>query len=99
MVSSYPVIEEVVEELNDVLAPRGVAFSVRSARSLRRAIDELGSDSAISILDHVVLQEVLSKVRLTAGDPQDEQLVTRLKDWSNRDDCAELALCRERIDM
>jgi hypothetical protein len=99
MVGSYPVIEEVVEELNDVLAPRGVAFSVRSARSLRRAIDELGADSAMRILDHVVLQEVLSKLRLNAGDPQDEQLVTRLKDWSNRDGCAELALCRERIDL
>jgi len=98
MVGSYPMIEEVVEDLNEVLALRGVAFSVRSARSLRRAIDELGEDDAMSILDHVILQEVLSKLRLVSGDPQDEQLTNHLKEWSNRDGRSELVLCRERID-
>jgi hypothetical protein len=98
MIGSHPVIEEVVEDLNEVLALRGVAFSVRSARSLRRAIDELGEDNAMSILDHVILQEVLSKLRLVSGDPQDEQLTNHLKEWSNREGCAELVLCRERVD-
>jgi len=98
MVGNYPMIEEVVEDLNEVLALRGVAFSVRSARSLRRAIEELGEDNAMSILDHVILQEVLSKLRLVSGDPQDEQLTNHLKEWSNRDGCSELVLCRERID-
>jgi len=92
-------IEEVVEELNDLLEVRGVAFSVRSARSLMRATQSLGADKTMSILDHVLVQEVLSKVRLMAGDPRDEQLLARLREWGERPACDELMLCRERISV
>lgn len=96
--SLSPTIEEVVEDLNDVLEPRGVAFSVRAARSLQHAIASLGEEHVLVALDHVIMQEVLSKVRLLAGDPQDGQLVEQLRDWSNREACANLVLCRERIE-
>lgn len=93
-----PLVEEIVEALNMLLEPRGVAFSVRTARSLRGAVEHLGGEEVMPILDHVLVQEVLSQVRLVAGDPQDEQLVARLKEWSDRSECAELVICRERIE-
>lgn len=92
-------VEDVIDELNDILEPRGAAFSVRSARSLQRAM-EAGSTNGMSlarVLDLVLAQEVLSRVRLLAGDPRDEQLLSRLKDWTQRPGCAELAGCAARV--
>jgi hypothetical protein len=92
-------VEDVIDELNDLLEPRGAAFSVRSARSLQRAM-EAGSTNGMDLaraLDLVLAQEVLSRVRLLAGDPRDEQLLTRLQAWTQRPGCAELAACAARV--
>jgi hypothetical protein len=92
-------VEDVIDELNDLLEPRGAAFSVRSARSLQRAM-EAGNANGMSLaraLDLVLAQEVLSRVRLLAGDPRDEQLLSRLKAWTQKPGCAELAGCAARV--
>lgn len=92
-------MEDVIDELNDLLEPRGAAFSVRSARSLQRAMDA-GSVNGMGLaraLDLVLAQEVLSRVRLLAGDPRDEQLLTRLQAWTQKPGCAELAGCAARV--
>ena len=90
---------ELIEDLNDLLAPRGAAFSVRSARSLQRAVDsgrQVGLEPSRA-LDLVLAQEVLSRVRLLAGDPRDEQLLKRLQEWSQKPESADLRLCAARI--
>lgn len=92
-------VEDVIDELNDLLEPRGAAFSVRSARSLQRAM-EAGSTNGMGLaraLDLVLVQEVLSRVRLLAGDPRDEQLLSRLQAWTQKPGCAELAACAARV--
>jgi AAA domain (dynein-related subfamily) len=92
-------LEDVIDELNDLLEPRGAAFSVRSARSLQRAM-EAGSTNGMGLsraLDLVLVQEVLSRVRLMAGDPRDEQLLSRLQVWTQKPGCAELVGCAARI--
>lgn len=92
-------VEDVIDELNDLLEPRGAAFSVRSARSLQRAM-EAGSTNGMGLaraLDLVLAQEVLSRVRLLAGDPRDEQLLSRLQAWAQKPGCAELAGCAARV--
>ena len=96
--SDWPVeVKERVEDLNRILESRGVSFSVRSARSLQRASQSLGADQLLTVLDHVLLQEVLSKVRLMAGDSRDEKLLRDLLAWSEDERCAALALSRRRI--
>lgn len=90
-------VEEVVEDLNDLLEARGVAFSVRAAKSLKNANELRGASQVMSNLDHVLAQEVLSKVRLMAGDPRDELLLSKLRDWGNRPASSDLMLCRERL--
>jgi hypothetical protein len=90
---------DVIDELNDLLAPRGAAFSVRSARSLQRALDA-GFENGMEIgqaLDLVLAQEVLSRVRLLAGDPRDEQLLTRLQAWTQKPGCTAMNVCAARI--
>lgn len=92
-------MEDVIDELNDLLEPRGAAFSVRSARSLQRAI-QAGNNTGMSLaraLDLVLTQEVLSRVRLLAGDPRDEQLLTCLQSWTQKPGCTELTGCAARI--
>lgn len=92
-------LADVIDDLNDLVAPRGAAFSVRSARSLRRAV-EAGLPLGLQpphALDLVLAQEVLSRVRLLAGDPRDEQLLARLQVWSQRPECADLTVCAARI--
>jgi len=81
-----PQMVDLIEDLNELLEPRGAGFSVRSARSLQRALvtgqrTGLGPTRA---LDLVLAQEVLSRVRLLAGDPRDEQLLARLQVWSRK---------------
>lgn len=92
-------LADLIDDLNDLLAPRGAAFSVRSARSLQRAM-EAGQTNGLEpphALDLVLAQEVLSRVRLLAGDPRDEQLLARLQAWSQRPECADLTVCATRI--
>ena len=66
------------------LQPKGMMFSFRSALSLARclrAADDLGL-SSWEIIDLVLAQEVLSKLRLLTGDPLDMQLMRDLVEWS-----------------
>lgn len=88
-----------IDDLNDLLAPRGAAFSVRSARSLQRVVaaGEMNGLDQTRALDLVIAQEVLSRVRLLAGDPRDEQLLKRLQDWTQKPECADLTVCAARI--
>lgn len=89
-------LADLVEDLNDLIAPRGAAFSVRSARSLQRALSAGTLNPALA-LDLVLAQEVLSRVRLLAGDPRDEQLLARLQAWSQKPECSDLTVCAARI--
>lgn len=89
-------LADLVDDLNDLIAPRGAAFSVRSARSLQRALASSGLKPA-HVLDLVLAQEVLSRVRLLGGDPRDEQLLSRLQAWSQKPECADLTVCAARI--
>lgn len=98
-VNLSPELAEVIDELNDLLSARGAGFSVRSARSLQRLA---GAQTGLAFgferaLDFVLAQEVLSRVRLIAGDPRDERLLSRLQEWSQKPACAGLVLCASRI--
>jgi hypothetical protein len=90
-------VEDIVENLNDLLEAHGVAFSVRSAQSLLKATITMGDSSIMTVLDHVLSQQVLSKVRLMAGDPRDEQLLSRIQEWLDRPTSSQLVLCVEKI--
>jgi AAA domain (dynein-related subfamily) len=90
-------VEDIVENLNDLLEAHGVAFSVRSALSLLKATITMGDSSIMTVLDHVLSQQVLSKVRLMAGDPRDEQLLSRIQEWLDRPTSSQLVLCAEKI--
>lgn len=92
-------LAEAVDEINDLLESRGAAFSVRSARSLQRAIEASGVTGIPlkKALDLVLAQEVLSRVRLLAGDPRDAQLLALLQTWTQKPGCEELTCCATRI--
>jgi energy-coupling factor transporter ATP-binding protein EcfA2 len=78
-------VNQAIFELDGILRERGVGFSLRAAHSLAslhpRAAD-FGLD-AWGVADHVLAQEVLSKVCLFAADPADGRWVERLADWSS----------------
>ena len=93
-------IEDSIDQLNNLLESRGAAFSVRSASSLKRAI-MVGNESGLTtgqVLDMVLVQEVLSRVRLSVGDPRDELLLNNLKDWAQQPYCSALLICSEKIE-
>ncbi|MEW6074072.1 MAG: hypothetical protein AB1726_15930 [Planctomycetota bacterium] len=76
-----------IESLDRRIRRKGASFSVRSALSLRTCLsrrEALGLDSW-SALDLVLEQEVLSKVRLLARDPLDEEAMENLNEWSQED--------------
>lgn len=83
------VVEDELEAISDLdfhLRPRGTSFSMRAARSLRLCLDSL-EDLAVErwrAIDLVLVQEVLSKVRLMARDPSDEALMKDLKKWGEQ---------------
>ena len=75
-----------ITELDDLLQSRSASFSLRSARSLKKCRDHtevLGIDGW-QALDMVLVQEVLSKVRLQARDPADAELLRDLQRWSEK---------------
>jgi hypothetical protein len=89
---------EAIKELDFRVRHRGATFSVRSALSLKTCLaarDGLGIDSWKAI-DVVILQEVLTKVRLLAGDPSDLDLLNRLDDWA-RDYAQDLPHSKARV--
>jgi hypothetical protein len=79
--------EEMVEaivRLSHEIATKGASFSYRTALSLGACLsrlDDLGLQSW-NALDLVLLQEVLTKVRLLSGDPLDSKIIRRLIAWS-----------------
>ena len=74
-----------ITDLCFLIRPKGATFSFRTALSLKRCfahLDHLGV-SETDALDLVLLQEVLTKIRLLAGDPADDQLVRDLGLWAD----------------
>ena len=75
---------DAVKDLDFKLRPRGAVFSYRTAESLKACLgrlDEVELDRTRA-LDLILVQEVLSKVRLLAADPGDERLCDELVEWS-----------------
>jgi hypothetical protein len=94
---AIPEVADIVEDLNYCLESHGVAFSVRTAFSLLMVAKYMEDMEPMDALDHVLVQGVLSKLRLHAGDPGDDLLLHRLQEWISRAVCAPLVLCSERI--
>ncbi|WP_069469802.1 McrB family protein [Candidatus Marithrix sp. Canyon 246] len=74
-----------IEELDVLLKYKNAMFSLRAAESLKRCLENLqllNMNSAWDALDIVLLQQVLTKVKLMVGDPANESLMQGLEDWS-----------------
>jgi hypothetical protein len=74
-----------IEELDLLLKYKNAMFSLRAAESLKRCLDNLqllNMNTAWDALDIVLLQQVLTKVRLMVGDPANDSLMQGLEDWS-----------------
>ena len=74
-----------IEEIDALLKYKNAMFSLRAADSLKRCLDELNlldMNSGWDALDVVLLQQVLTKVRLMVGDPANENLIQGLEEWS-----------------
>lgn len=74
-----------VEELDALLKYKNATFSLRAAESLKRCIENLqllDMGSTWDALDMVLLQQVLTKVRLMVGDPANDSLMQSLEEWS-----------------
>jgi len=74
-----------IEELDALLKYKNAMFSLRAAESLKRCIDSLqllDMNSSWDALDIVLLQQVLTKVRLMVGDPANDNLMQGLEEWS-----------------
>jgi MoxR-like ATPase len=85
-------------DLDDTLRAKGISFSIRSAISLARAMnsrEELGLDTW-AVLDLVLRQEILGRVRLHARDPFDEEVRKQLARW-NTDHAKSLPLCSDLL--
>jgi hypothetical protein len=95
---------EAIADLDFITSIKGATFSLRSALSLKACADQLsalGLDMWAAI-DLVLVQEVLSKVRLLVGDPADLNLVEKLKEWSegrgkNLPECARVVASWEEM--
>lgn len=76
---------QAIEDLDYCLESTGNGFSLRTAVSLQRcqqALEQLGI-SLWEAIDIVLLQEVLSKVRLLVGDPASTLLLQGLRKWTD----------------
>jgi len=75
-----------IEELDALLKYKGAMFSLRAAESLKRCLENLevlDMPNPWDVLDLVLLQQVLTKVRLMVGDPSNDSLMQGLEDWSS----------------
>ena len=86
-------------ELDELLRRRGASFSLRTARSLSTCLERIETlgISAWQAIDLVLVQEVLSKVRLLARDPNDADLMKELERWSEKHG-RNLARCSRTIE-
>ncbi len=74
-----------IEELDALLKYKNAMFSLRAAESLKRCIEQLellDLNNSWDALDIVLLQQVLTKVRLMVGDPANENLMQALEEWN-----------------
>ena len=74
-----------IEELDTILKYKNAMFSLRAADSLKRCLENmhlLNINSVWDALDIVLLQQVLTKVRLMVGDPANDSLMQGLEEWS-----------------
>ncbi len=74
-----------IEELDTLLKYKNAMFSLRAADSLKRCLENmhlLNMNSIWDALDIVLLQQVLTKVRLMVGDPANDSLMQGLEEWS-----------------
>ena len=74
-----------IEELDALLKYKNAMFSLRAAESLKRCIEHLqllDMNSTWDALDMILLQQVLTKVRLMVGDPANDSLMQGLEEWS-----------------
>ena len=74
-----------IEQLDGLLRYKNAMFSMRAAEALKRAIEHLHHlefNSTWDALDMVLLQQVLTKVRLMVGDPSNDNLLQALEEWS-----------------
>lgn len=91
---------EAVRSLDDLLAARGVRFSIRVAHTTARGLRS--SEPSVSswlVLDHALLGQVLSRVMLHAGDPVDHKLVENLVERWSEEYGSRLPLCAARIEQ
>ncbi|MBE9561956.1 MAG: hypothetical protein IMF12_03720, partial [Proteobacteria bacterium] len=75
-----------IEELDVLLKYKNAMFSLRAADSLKRCLENLqllDMNSVWDAMDVVLLQQVLTKVRLMVGDPANDSLMQGLEDWSD----------------
>jgi hypothetical protein len=85
-----------IADLDDLLQPRGASFSIRTAQALRRCLAMESRPSPVVAVDVVLLQQVLSKVRLAAHDPADAALLREIENWSAEQGAA-LSRCVELV--
>jgi len=74
-----------IEELDALLKYKNAMFSLRAAESLKRCLDNmqtLDMNSTWDALDIVLIQQVLTKVRLMVGDPGNDSLMQGLEEWT-----------------
>lgn len=70
-----------IADLDFLLRGRGAGFSIRSARALQRSIAAKVLPSEAAAVDLILVQQVLSKVRLSAHDSNDVALLRDLEGW------------------
>lgn len=93
-----------IADLDFLLRPKGSPFSIRTARALECALAlDVNADEGV-VLDLVLLQQVLSKLRLMAHDAADAALINQLTQWAEALDgrlprCAAwITACQEQLD-
>jgi hypothetical protein len=75
-----------IEDLDQHARKKGAAFSLRTAISLKSCL-EAEKSLALErwkIIDLVLEQEILARIRFMAGDPADHRLCDRLEAWSKK---------------
>ena len=77
---------DAIADLDFLSRTKGATFSLRTARSLRACVenrDGIGLSDDWKAIDLILAQEVLSKIRLLAGDPEDRRFCDSLLSWSS----------------
>ena len=91
---------EAVKALTHRTRTRGVSFSIRTARAIERGMKVAG-DAGITawrIVDQVLGSQLLSRLRLHAGDPSDIAFVESLSDDWDQNFAGNLPLCASRVE-